>query len=251
MASLFDYIANLLPGAAPLTYADDGFLRQGQEARAYTSSYTRARLPYLQITSAPFLSSVNEALNDYATSTQATTSRHNVSAQVSAAEQAFNQTLTQYSALDMQYMEAIMNREDPVKIKFMQDDLRALNEQLVMYAEQISDEIGAIPSHDPYTSRQIKAQQADLSDYVSRLKKNKDRLKQTHAAIAHAGALNEDANLNYKSIHLQYIVWLFVSVTVVAITAHLLLNDDASAVSGLVVIGLLLVVYGVAQLVGV
>jgi hypothetical protein len=244
MASLFDYIANLLPGAAPLTYADDGFLRQGQEARAYTGSYTRERLPYLQITSAPFLSSVSEALNDYATSTQATTSRHNVSAQVSAAEQAFNQTLTQYSALDRRYMEAVLHREDPVKIKFMQDDLRALNEQLVMYAEQISDEIGAIPSHDPYTSRQIKAQQADLSDYVS-------RLKQTHAAIANAGALNEDANLNYKSIHLQYIVWLFVSVTVVAITAHLLLNDDASAVSGLVVIGLLLVVYGVAQLVGV
>lgn len=243
MASLFDYIANLLPGAAPLTYADDGFLRQGQEARAYTASYTRERLPYLQITSAPFLSSVNEAMNDYATSTQAT-SRRNVSAQVTAAEQAFNQTLTQYSALDLQYMEAIMNREDPVKIKFMQDDLRAMNEQLVMYAEEISKEIGAIPSHDPHTSRQIKAQQADLSDYVS-------RLKQTHASIANAQALNEDAHLQYKSIHLQYIVWLFVSVTVVAITAHLLLNEDASAVSGLVVIGLLLVVYGVAQLVGV
>ena len=221
---------------------DGSFLRQGQEAQAFISGYTRHRLPYLQVTSAPFLKSVNESMQDHMSLRGS--GRPSVNAQVTEAEKAFNQVLTKYSALEIAYMDARMHNENPSTLQQMRLDLSSLNAELVNLAKQISRDIDSLPVRDDEMRNEIKEQQHMLDDYIDQLQADTDKLL---AEVHSVSAQQEDAVLLYKSTHLQYLVWLFLSVTVVAITANMLMNDNAQVISGMFIIGLLLFIYVVSK----
>jgi hypothetical protein len=221
------------------------FLKQGSEAQKLMAQYDQNRFPYLQVTSAPFLTSITESMRGEE-STQARMQR-NINAEVTESERAFNQALTRYSALNQIFMDSLLQQDDPAKIMQLRAELTEVNFELITLAKRINEDMDDIPILDEKSRQQIKQQQASLGDYIDELQKDKKRIKKAHIELANIGAQSEDAALQYKSIHLQYIVWIFLSITVVSFTLNILFNENAQAISGIIIILLLLIIYVVAK----
>lgn len=228
-----------------MTDASPSFLKQGSEAQQLLKQYDRSRFPYLQVTSAPFLTSITESMHGEE-STQGRMDR-NVTAEITENERAFNQTLTRYSVLNQNFMDSLRLQQDPAVIHQIQAELNEVNFQLIALAKKINEDIGNIAIRDDKSREQIKQQQSNLADYIDELQKDKRRIKKVHIELANIAAQSEDAALQYKSIHLQYIVWIFLSITVVSITLNILFNENAQAISGIIIILLLLIIYVVAK----
>lgn len=62
--------------------------------------------------------------------------------------------------------------------------------------------------------------------------------------------LIETSTLHYKSAYYHYIVWGIVTVTIVGLVMNILMDPEENATSSLLIIGLLLVVYGISTFIG-
>jgi len=62
--------------------------------------------------------------------------------------------------------------------------------------------------------------------------------------------LIETSTLHYKSAYYHYIVWGIVTITIVGLVMNLLMDPEENATSSLLIIGLLLVVYGISTFIG-
>lgn len=207
--------------------------------------YVPQRLQLLQVTSSPALQSVNEGLS---ADNSLHRSQNNIKVQVSQNENAFNTALLKYANLSKNYADSLLHHtEDPGEIAArarLHTELSEANQELIYYAQAISNDMGQIRVTDQKLRKEIQKQQQDLQMYIQSLTKERKRIDHSHYGVTTASAQEEDSLLFFNSRRAQYIVWLFITVAVLALTGHYILTGEMSS---LVVVSFLLLIFLVAK----
>jgi hypothetical protein len=230
---------------------DDGLasasITQGQSVLQYIQDYLEVvphRLQLLNVTSSPALQSVNEGLS--ADDSLHHRAHYNIKGHISQNERAFNRALLKYSNLQKSYTASVLQpNPDPgerAAQRRLQQQLVETNDDLVRYAQAIGDDINHIRVTDRGIRHEIQRQQKHLNSYIQSLVKERQRVQSSHGKMINAVAQDEHAALVFNSQRAQYIVWLLLTVAIMALTLHYIITGEPSSL--LVVVFLLLIYLG-------
>jgi len=143
-------------------------LTQGKEFLNYENiieKKTLNYLPFLELTSMPGLTSINEAF----TGDDSLRAKNTVVGQaVSENEKIFNKTLSDYSTLQQQYDNTKVNGK-PTGDNEMVRQLAEFKDKLVEYAKKINNDMSSLQVDDESLRGYILEKQAKLNNYINTL----------------------------------------------------------------------------------
>lgn len=189
-------------------------LTQGKEFLNYENvieKKTLNYLPFLELTSMPGLTSINEAF----TGDDSLRAKNTVLGQaVSENEKIFNKTLSDYSTLQQQYDSTKVNGKSTGDNDVLRQ-LAEFKDKLVEYAKKINNDMSSLQVDDASLRGYILKKQATLNNYINTL----ENVTQGH---------NKQANNNVK----YYLMWVIVLITILylfmyIITSKLVMNTLA------------------------
>jgi hypothetical protein len=214
-------------------------LKQGKYFNTYeqeVKTYTFERLPFLQLTSMPGLTSINEAFHG---DDSIFAKKNHVKDHLSQSEADFNKMLSEYSALQQNLASsALYHKADPAVNQTIMAQLSHLNDKLIHQAKTISTEIASIHVDDDSMRKYITAQQANLNNYIKKLGSQRSEMTTVDG-------MRENANLIRKSNHYHYLMWFIVLITFLSLFLYILTSD--LVMNTLLVIICLMVIYLLAR----
>ena len=152
-------------------------LSQGKSFLNYEEGVTVKTLdylPFLELTSMPGLTSINEAF----TGDDSLRAKNTVAGQaVSENEKVFNKTLSDYSTLQQQYDSTKVNGK-PTGDNDMVRQLAEFKDKLVEYAKKINNDMSSLQVDDASLRGYILEKQATLNNYINTLENVTSNTKQ-------------------------------------------------------------------------
>lgn len=213
---------------ADLTQGKD-FLNYERGVTVKTLDY----LPFLELTSMPGLTSINEAF----TGDDSLRAKNTVAMQsVSENENAFNKTLSDYSTLQKSFDAAKMNgytNNDMVR------QLAEFKNKLVEYAKKINNDISSLQVDDESLKGYILEKQANLNNYIQKL--NSEEMPSTNDNIQG----KHKQSKNKQSKHHYYLMWVILLITFLFLFMYIL--TSRLVMNTLVVIICLMTIYILAR----
>lgn len=214
-------------------------LKQGRVFNQYeqeVKKYTFERLPYLELTSMPGLTSINEAFND---DDSIMAKNKHVKDNLSQSEAEFNKTLSEYSALQQNLVSsALYHNTDPSVIQNIMVQLSQLNDKLIQQAKNISYEMASIRVDDDTIQKYIKGKQNILNNYISKLDSQRSEMETVDG-------MRENTRLIRTSNQYHYLMWVIVLITFISLFFYILTSD--LVMDTLLVIISLMVIYLLAR----
>jgi len=217
-------------------------LKQGKDFKNYersTETNTFNRLPFLELTSMPGVTSINEAFNgDDSTMAK---NKH-ITDNLSQNEADFNKTLSEYSSLQQNLnSSALYHTADPAVNKTIMTQLSQLNDKLMQQAKNINEEIGSLHVNDDTMRHHIKEKQANLNNYINKLGAANGVANEMETI----NGMKENTGLIRKSNQYHYLMWFIVLITLISLFFYILTSD--LVMNTLLVIICLMVIYLLAR----
>jgi len=224
-------------------------IQQGEYYKKVNRCFTdsgRIHMAPLQLTSAPYLSSISEAMqgNDSTVSTNSTTTTP-----ISVNEDEFNKTLVEYTTLYNTFSEESLKKNsesgasanapitiDPVVLQ----RLIALNNKLIDLADKINKEISDLKVTDATLKAKISDQQSSLANYITQLKDQQTKIN----SVEDVDGFKQNTELVLISNKYHYLVWFILGLTIIAILLYTISNDNVP--NSMVLIVSLLSIYFVS-----
>jgi hypothetical protein len=235
---MFSSFFNRLDYKAPHTYKNAD-LSQGKDFKKYehaVKTYTFERLPFLELTSMPGLTSINEAFNG---DDSIIAQKKHISENLSQSETDFNKTLSEYSTLQQNLAtSALYHTAEPSVNENIMAQLARLNKTLLNHAKKISAEMGQMHVEDTAAKQNIQQKQAQLNTYI-------EKLEAQRAGMDTVDGIAENAALIRQSNHYFYLMWFIVVLTFLALFMYILTSD--LVMNTLLVIICLMVIYLLAR----
>jgi len=226
----------------------------------------------LQLTSAPYLSSISEAMqgNDSTLSSSDSTTKMTISNN----EEAFNKTLVEYSTLYNTFSEEFLKKNTPAApgdatapgpadatapgdatapadaaahagTAAHAQRLIALNNKLVDLADKINQEIGTLKVTDANLKKQIDDQQSTLANYISQFREQQNKMTEIQNMDINVDGLAHTSELALVSNKYHYLVWFILGLTLIAIFIYTITNDNVS--NSVVLVVSLLTIYFISR----
>lgn len=202
----------------------------------------------LQLTSAPYLSSISEAMqgNDSTLSSSDSTTKMTISNN----EEAFNKTLVEYSTLYNTFSEEFLKKNTaataaPGGPAAPGQRLIALNNKLVDLADKINQEIGTLKVTDANLKKQIDDQQSTLATYISQFREQQNKMTEIQNMDINVDGLAHTSELALVSNKYHYLVWFILGLTLIAIFIYTITNDNVS--NSVVLVVSLLTIYFISR----
>ena len=201
----------------------------------------------LQLTSAPYLSSISEAMqgNDSTLSSSDSTTKMTISNN----EEAFNKTLVEYSTLYNTFSEEFLKKNTAdapdgtaTNAHAPAQRLIALNNKLVDLADKINQEIGTLKVTDANLKKQIDDQQSTLATYISQFREQQGKIQDMDINV---NGLAHASELALVSDKYHYLVWFILGLTLIAIVLYTITNDNVS--NSVVLMVSLLTIYFISR----
>jgi len=199
----------------------------------------------LQLTSAPYLSSISEAMqgNDSTLSSSDSTTKMTISNN----EEAFNKTLVEYSTLYNTFSEEFLKKKSDggadAAAHAPAQRLIALNNKLVDLADKINQEIGTLKVTDANLKKQIDDQQSTLATYISQFREQQNKMSSIQDINVDGLAHTSEVALVSNKYH--YLVWFILGLTLIAILLYTITNDNVS--NSVVLVVSLLTIYFISR----
>ena len=209
----------------------------------------------LQLTSAPYLSSISEAMqgNDSTLSSSDSTTKMTISNN----EEAFNKTLVEYSTLYNTFSEEFLKKNTTATAApdgtaapgpaahAPAQRLIALNNKLVDLADKINQEIGTLKVTDANLKKQIDDQQSTLATYISQFREQQNKMTEIQNMDINVDGLAHTSELALVSNKYHYLVWFILGLTLIAIFIYTITNDNVS--NSVVLVVSLLTIYFISR----
>ena len=159
---------------------NDTDLIQGREFLNYeqrVTEQTLSRLSLLELTSMPGLTSINEAFTSMDSVNRANTYSDN---NTTEHENAFNQTLSEYSALQQNLTSSgLKHNVDVASNNKIMSKLVELNDKLIYHAEKIGEDMDKLDVDDASLKQLIQKKQTKLNEYIQTLYADRAKLTPT------------------------------------------------------------------------
>lgn len=224
-------------------------IQQGEYYKKVNRCFTdsgRIHMAPLQLTSAPYLSSISEAMqgNDSTVS-----SNSNTTIPISVNEDEFNKTLVEYTTLYNTFSEESLKKNSesgasanaPIAIDpGILQRLIALNNKLVDLADKINKEISDLKVTDANLKSQISDHQSSLANYITQLKDQQIKIN----SMEDVDGFKQNTELVLISNKYHYLVWFILVLTIIAIILYTISNDNVP--NSIVLIVSLLTIYFVS-----
>lgn len=208
----------------------------------------------LQLTSAPYLSSISEAMqgNDSTLSSSDSTTKMTISNN----EEAFNKTLVEYSTLYNTFSEEFLKKNTTAApggpappggpaAHAPAQRLIALNNKLVDLADKINQEIGTLKVTDANLKKQIDDQQSTLATYISQFREQQNKMTEIQNMDINVDGLAHTSELALVSNKYHYLVWFILGLTLIAIFIYTITNDNVS--NSVILVVSLLTIYFISR----
>jgi hypothetical protein len=214
-------------------------LKQGRYFKQYeqeVKTYTFERLPFLELTSMPGLTSINEAFNG---DDSIMAKNKHVKDNLSQSEADFNKTLSEYSSLQQNLASSgLYHKTDPSVNQKIMARLSQLNDKLIQQAKNISSEMATIHVDDDSVRYYIKGKQATLDNYISKLAAQRSDMETVDG-------MRENTRLIRTSNQYHYLMWFIVLITLISLFFYILTSE--LVMDTLLVIICLMVIYLLAR----
>ena len=224
-------------------------LKQGkeflQDERSITVK-TLDYLPYLEETSMPGLTSINEAFIGY----DSLRAKNTVVGQnISENENAFNKTLSEYSILQKEYDSTSINGT-PMRDNDMIRQLSDFKNQLIYYAKKINNDMSSLRVDDDSLREYILKKQSKLNNYIRALIAGEDvanvsKNNKLDDNTLDDNKLVDNKQVKSKSKHYHYLMWVILLITLVFLFIYILTSNIV--MNTLVVIICLMTIYILAR----
>ena len=179
-------------------------LTQGKEFLNYENiieKKTLDYLPFLELTSMPGLTSINEAF----TGDDSLRAKNTVVGQaVSENEKIFNKTLSDYSTLQQQYDNTKVNGKNNLNDNETLRQLAEFKDKLVEYAKKINNDMSSLQVDDESLRGYILKKQAKLNNYINTL----ENVTQ--------------GNTKQSTKYYHYLMWVIVLITILYLFMYIL-----------------------------
>ena len=183
-------------------------LTQGKEFLNYENNIEKKTLdylPFLELTSMPGLTSINEAF----TGDDSLRAKNTVIGQaVSENEKIFNKTLSDYSTLQQQYDNTKVNGK-PSGDNDMLRQLAEFKNKLIEYAKKINNDMSSLEVDDDSLRGYISDKQAKLNNYIQTL----------------SGGENVVSNSKHTTKYYRYLMWGIVLITILYLFMYILTSN--------------------------
>jgi hypothetical protein len=232
---------------------------QGTSFLDYRIQYAKARgnnHDLLAESSSPGLGSIIEAIDGsdsiskYKSATQQS---------LTANQTAFDTLLTQYTTAYNSYVSSTYMTKVNTGVKpsvtdtsnniVVQANLQALNSQLLALATTISREINSLRATDGTLRKNIQDQETSLFRYINELNEQQgilNNVKTSFDSDSVDGRI-ETTELTFDSYYLQYIVYFFISVTLIVFIFNITINPNADIMRSVFLLVALLAVYIISR----
>jgi hypothetical protein len=214
-------------------------LKQGKDFINYEQlikAYTFERLPFLELTSMPGLTSINEAFNG---DESIMAKNKYITPHLSNSEADFNKTLSEYYSLQQNLVSsALYHKPDALANKTTLAHLSQLNDILIRQAKKMSQEIKDINTDDYSIKEYIQKQQSKLDNYIRQLDLQR-------AKMDTVDGMGENTKLIRVSSQYHYLMWVIILITFISLFFYILTSD--LVMNTLLVIICLLVIYLLAR----
>jgi hypothetical protein len=214
-------------------------LKQGRVFKQYeqeVKTYTFERLPFLELTSMPGLTSINEAFNG---DDSIFAKNKHVKDNLSQSEADFNKTLSEYSSLQQNLASsALYHKTDPSVNQKIMAQISKLNDKLMQQAKNISTEMETIHVDDDSVRKYIKVKQATLDNYISKLADQRSDMETVDG-------MGENTRLIRTSNQYHYLMWFIVLITFISLFSYILTSE--LVMDTLLVVICLMVIYLLAR----
>ena len=220
-------------------YHKNADLKQGKEFIKYeelVKAYTFERLPFLELTSIPGLTSINEAFNG---DDSIVAKNKYITDHLSKSEKDFNKTLSEYYSLQQNLVSSgLYHTPNDSVNKTTMAKLSQLNDKLISQAKIINSEISQINVDDYFVKQHIQKQQAKLDDYIRKLELQRTKMETVDG-------MGENTKLVRISAQYHYLMWCIVAITLLSLFFYILTSD--LVMDTLLVIICLMVIYLLAR----
>jgi len=220
-------------------YHKNADLKQGKYFINYeqlVKAYTFERLPFLELTTMPGLSSVSEAFNG---DDSIIAKNKYITDHLSKNEADFNKTLSEYYSLQKNLVSSgLYHKPNDAVNKTTMAQLSQLNDKLISQAKKISSEISQINVDDYIVKQHIQKQQAKLDDYIRKLDLQRKNMETVDG-------MGENTKLVRVSSQYHYLMWFIVAITLLSLLFYILTSD--LVMDTLLVIICLMVIYLLAR----
>ena len=241
----------------------DKNIQQGQEyikVNRIFSDSGNIHIKPLQLTSAPYLSSISEAMNGGDSTNSMNT---DIKTNISGHEDEFNKTLVKYSSLYNAFSEDVLNnnnnnlqgnindKQGNINDKqaninpYVWQQLSVLNNKLIDLAAKINNEISSLTVTDSNLKTQLVEQQKTLSNYINQLKNEKGKLNDTNNSSVNVDGLQQNSQLVLVSNKYYYLVWFILGLTIIAMSLYSSTSNKGTNI--LLVIVSLLALYFISK----
>jgi hypothetical protein len=194
-------------------------LKQGKDFKKYekaVKAYTFERLPLLELTTMPGLTSINEAFNG---DDSIMAKNKNTMNDLSQNEAEFNKTLSEYSSLQQNLASsALYHKTDSAVTQTTMAKLAQLYDRLISQAKNISEELAALHVDDNTVRQHIQKQQAKLDNYIR-------KIDLQHSDMPTVDGMGENTRLIRTSRQYHYLMWFFLLVTLISLFSYILTSD--------------------------
>ena len=237
------------------TFNVDKHMKQGINFMNYGKMYSNAKenqFSLLTDTSAPTIGSIVEAWQDGPNSTDANAQAQKTGGQTDQ-EARFNSLLSAYSVSYNTFNTLLLkpspSADDLAQRKVMEQDLSEKYQQLSSLAniiqgnfQQLQDLRNGNMNNADKTNQQLLIEMDELERQHRKMKHSQHRYdNDTIDGELEAGSLINN------SFQLHYLVYLIISITVIAFILNLSINPNANAMNAIYVLGALLTVYAISR----
>lgn len=207
-------------------------IQQGQHYKEVNRIYSdsgKIHVAPLQLTSAPYLSSISEAMqgNDSTLSSSNAT----ITINSSTNEEEFNKTLVEYTTLYNTFSEDFVKKNslpgapaniDPAVLQH----LMMINNKLIYLADKINKEIMDLKVTDDSLKNKINDQRMRLATYIRQFREQQSKMG--NMQNVNVDGLQENSNLVLISNKYHYLVWFILGLTIIAIVIYTFTNNNIS-----------------------
>jgi hypothetical protein len=226
-------------------------IEQGNEFMNYRKLYSeneKNKLPFVEDTSAPGIGSIVEAMRDRDDSTQSKSMKVMLR-KLSKHEAHFNSLLSDYATSYNTFNASLINShpssDDLAQRDAMEQDLQKKYQRLIVLANAIQTDVDIISTMDGQNKDIVRDKYAQLLTKVDGLKIQQDKFNRTDAPTL-KGKL-ETSELATNSIHIHFIVYLFVAITLIGFTFYIIVNPNANVLNAVYVVSLLIALYIISR----
>ena len=210
----------------------------------------------LAVSSSPDMGSIIEAIDGsdsiskYKSATQQA---------LTANQAAFDTLLTKYTTAYNSYVSStymtkvntglIPSATDSSNNIVVQANLQSLNSQLLALATTIVSEIKSLRTTDGTLRKNIQDQETSLISYINELNEQQGILNniKTHYDTSSVDGRIETTALTYNSYYFQYIVYFFISVTMIVFIFNITINPNADIMKSVFLLVALFAVYIISR----